>query len=185
MAVISQGMTLPGNVATAETIQATDVSALYAKMNAFTIPDTIGVWQQGIVDTTLYTVATGVNQDWTVTVAKEKAIQLMVSFAWSGAAAAPTLTFRLNAAAVTAAVTFAGATATGNGLLRAWIGGHDTTDVPRPAIWEVIESNATTAQQVIMPNANLPNVDTTSIGVAIGGAGNTFKFKYLKIWKEG
>jgi hypothetical protein len=169
---------------TGGTIQAADITTLYNTLNAFVIPDTIGVMQQGLVNDTLYTVATGNSQDWSVTVTKNKAIFWMFSFSWSGASAAPTFTVRLNASAITSAITFAGSVATGNGIFTGWIGGHDT-DVPRPAVFKVVESNAPAAQLVIMPNTDLPNASTSSLGIAIGGTGNTFKLKYLRIWKEG
>lgn len=182
--LINQGLVIPAGLADGSTAAAAQITPLYNSLNAFVLPDTVGVFQQAFVSDSLYTVATGATQDWTLTasVSKTKALIALVSFSWSGAAAAPTFTFRMNAAAVTAAIALTNA-ATGNGLLRVWIGAHDTTDAPRPLHMTIIDDGGTISQT--MPNADLPNVNSTSVGLTIGGAGNTFKFKYIRIWKEG
>ena len=183
MPTISQSISTPAGLADGQTALAAHVTPLYNQMNAFVIPDTIGVFQQGLVNNTLYTVATGANQDWTIdpAVVKEKAILVVASFSWIDAAAAPTITFRMNGGAVTAAAALTNA-ATGNGILRVWIGAHDTTDVPRPLLMTIADISTLSNT---MANADLPTANTSTVGVTIGGAGNTFKFKYIRIWKEG
>jgi hypothetical protein len=152
-------------------------------MNAFVIPASIGVFQQAFVDDTLYTVATGSSQDWTVSVLQTKAIWFLVSFSWSGGNS-PTYTFRLNGTEVAAALTMNNSS-TGSGLIAGFIGGHDTTDVARPGFLIAMDFNATGTLRAAAVNADLPDADTTSVGFAVGGSGNTSKFKYVRVWSEG
>src|SRR5437899_1840731 len=139
MAIISQGITIPAGLSDGSVASASQITPLYNALNAFIIPDSFGVFQSATAtgqSDSLFTVATGANQDFTVNIPKAKTILFAASFSWTGAAAAPTFIFRVNGAAVTAAASLTN-TATGNGLIRVWVGGHDTTDVPRP-LWMFI-----------------------------------------------
>lgn len=182
--IISQNLTVPPGLAEGSVASASQITPLYNALNAFSIPDSIGTFQQAFVDDTSYSVATGASQDWAFSVVKEKALFFMISFSWSGAAAAVTYALRVNGAAVTAAVPFTN-TGTASGLLVGFIGGHDTTNAARSAILLGMDSGTVATLRSQAPNADLPNTDTSSLGIAVGGAGNTTVFKYIKIWKEG
>lgn len=181
---ISQNLTVPGTLANGQVAQAADVVTLYNTFNAQNIPDTIGVFQQGLIDDTLTTLTIGgtVTKDWSFTVVKTKGILFVVSFSWASVTGTPALQFRVNAAAVTAATSMTAA-GTGGGMVRWWIAPHDTTDVPRPSMVHIFDG---TAQFTAQLNADLPNTDTTSIGVTFATAtAGSLKLKYMRAWREG
>jgi hypothetical protein len=63
------------------------------------------------------------------------------------------------------------------------MGPHDTTDVPRPLHIKIADG---TSVFNVMPNVDLPNVDTTSIGITFGNAtAGSLKLKYFRGWREG
>lgn len=183
---ISQNIVIPAGLASGQTAQASHVIPLYNALNAFLIPDTVGVFQQALIDDALTTLTIGgtVTKDYSFTVVKTKAILWVVSFTWatSGATLQPNLIFRVNAAAVTAAQLLTSA-ASGGGFIRVWIGPHDTTDVPRPMLVTIGDG---TSVFNVMPNADLPNVDTSSVGITFGNAtAGSIKLKYFRAWREG
>lgn len=183
MAVISQSLSVPAGLATGQIAQASQILPLYTAMNAFVIPDSIGVFQQAFVDDTLYSLNIGatVTKDWTLTTVPQlKAMLVMIPFDWSGGNA-PTLTYRLNGSAVTAAQATTAA-ATGNGMILAWIGGR-TADVPRPMFLLQTDDGAT--NRFVFPNTNLPVADLTSFGITLGGVDGDFDFKHVRFWREG
>lgn len=185
MPIISQGLTIPAGLANGSVADAGQIIPLYNTMNSFLIPSTIGVFQQGFVDDNLYTVATGANQDWNVSAAQAKSIFALFPFSWTGAAAGPTIQFRINTSIVSAAANFTFTnTASASGLVVLFVGGKDT-DVPRPLIGLGMDTGALGTLHTVAANADLPAADTTSIGLTIGGAGNTFKFKHIRVWIEG
>jgi hypothetical protein len=181
--IITQNLPIPAGLANGSVADASQVVTLYNTFNAMNIPGTIGVFQQGFVDDSLYTVATGASKDWSVSVVATKSIIAMVPFSWSGATAAPTLIWRVNATNVTAASTFANV-GTGNGLALLFVGGHDT-DVARPLIAAAMDTNTLGTLVTQTANVDLPTATTSSVGLLVGGAGNTFKFKHVRFWIEG
>jgi hypothetical protein len=179
---ISQGLTIPPGLSTDSIAEASHITPLYHALNAFVLPSTIGAFQEGLVDNNLYTVATGSSQDWTVAALATKAVIAMIPWSWAGGAS-PTLIFRVNGTAITSALT-ASATATGSGLILLFLGGHDV-DVPRSFIALELDTGAVTTLRPMAANADLPTADTTTIGVTVGAAGVTAKFKFVRFWTQG
>jgi hypothetical protein len=182
---ISQNLTVPAGLANGQTADASQVLTLYNAMNAFVIPGTIGVLQEALSDDTLYTqvVASSPTKDFTIsTVGKTKTILFTMSFSWAGASAQPSILYRINAATMaTAKNTTNGAS--GSGVIFLVIGAHDTTDVARP-LWGIQADSGGTITTVTA-SADLPNADTTSIGVTVAGTDATFKLKYVRAWYQG
>lgn len=179
---ISQNLSIPATLSTDSVAAATDIIPLYQALNNFVIPSTLGAFQNGLVDNNLYTVATGSSQDWSVSALATKSVIGMIPFSWSGGSS-PTFTFRMNGAAVTAALT-ATATSASSGIIWLFIGGHDA-DVPRPFVALELDTGATTTLRVIAANADLPTADTTTIGIAVAASAVIAKFKFVRFWVQG
>lgn len=185
MPIISQGLTIPAGLANGSVADAGQITPLYNSLNAFNIPGTVGVFQQGFVDDVSYAIATGTSQDWAVTAVATKSIFAYFPFNWSTAAAAPTIQFRLNGANVTAAANMTMTnTANSTGLLILFIGGR-TANTLRPLIGVGMDTGATGTFRGCSANVDLTTADTTSVGLTIGGAGVGFAFQHVRIWVEG
>lgn len=179
---ISQNLPVPAGLADGQTASATQILPLYTAMNAFIIPGTVGVFQQSFVDDVLYTVANPSSKDWTFspTQIQAKSGFYFIPFSWSGGAA-PTLTYRINGSAVTAAKAITNA-ATGNGLIVVLVGaGHDA-NVPRPLMILTLDDGGTFG--TTPANTNLPAADITSFGITVGGTAS-FNFQHVRFWSEG
>lgn len=185
MPTISQNLPVPAGLADGQIASATQILPLYAAMNAFVIPSTIGVFQQSFIDDTLYNQVVGTNptKDWnfTTTQSQLKAGFYFIPFAWTGGAA-PTITYRINGSAVTAANATTNA-ATGSGLIVVFVGAGHTATIPRPLLIFQIDDGGTFAS--IRANANLPAADITSFGVTCGGGTTSFNFQSVRFWSEG
>ena len=101
MPIISQNLTLPGNVQTGGTIEASDVATLYQTMNAFTIPNSVGVWTQGLVNNDLYQSTAGGTIDWSFSASASKAVFFMLPVSWSNSTGNPVFLARLNGTNIT------------------------------------------------------------------------------------
>ena len=185
MPIISQGLTLPGNVQTGGTIQASDVSTLYQALNALNIPGTIGVWQQGLVDNNRYQ-STGTGTiDWSFASAANKSVMFLIPFSWSGSTGISTFTFRLNGASVTTStgLSFSNA-ASAEGVIVGFLGAR-STDASSVGFILGMDTVATTLRASNISNAT-STADTTSIGFLTStGTGATFVFNGVRIWTEG
>lgn len=186
MPVISQGLTLPGNVQTGGTIQASDVATLYQSLNAFNIPGTIGIWQQGLVDNNRYQ-STGTGTiDWTFTTVANKSIMFFIPFTWSGSTGINCFQLRVNGASVTTStgLTFANASS-GDGMILGFIGPR-STDVNRGGFCVGMDSVNTTFKAGNI-SVTMTTADTTSIGFLSGStaAGATFVYNGVRFWVEG
>jgi len=185
MPIISQNLTLPANVVTGGTIQASDVSTLYQALNAFNLPGTVGVWQQTVVDNNRYQ-STGTGTiDWAFTNPANKSILFMTPFSWTGSTGASTFTFRINGASATSStgLSFFNATS-GEGITVGFLGPR-STDVTRGGFVLGMGAQVTT---LLASNISTPQStsDTTSIGfVTSTGTGATFVFNGIRIWTEG
>lgn len=179
---ISQNLPIPSGLADGQVASATQILPLYSALNAFVIPGTVGVFQQSFVDDVLYNVTQPNSKDWSFspTQSQNKAGFYLIPFSWSGGAA-PTITYRVNGSAISAAQATTNA-ATGNGIAVIFCGaGHDT-NVPRPMLIFQVDDGGTFKS--VVPNANLPNADITSFGVTIGGTAS-FNFMHVRFWSEG
>ncbi len=188
MPVISQNLSLPGNVVTGGTIQASDVATLYAAMNAFTIPSNLGVWTQGFVDNNVYTATGGGGAvDFSFASAANKAIFFMVPFSYTAATASPGLILRVNGAdASTQTMSFANVSSA-NGLVVGFIGPH-STDVDRAAFMLGMDDRTAAATlRTAAATVTLTTADRTSVGftASTGSPASTFKFKSVRFWLEG
>jgi hypothetical protein len=186
MPIISQNLTLPGNVQTGGTIQASDVATLYQAMNAFNIPGTIGVWQQGLVDNNRYQ-STGTGTiDWTFTTPANKAIFFMVPFTWSGSTGINVFQLRINGASATTSTGMAFANASsGDGFILGFIGPR-STDTARSGFCVGMDSVNTTFKPSNI-SVSMTTADTTSVGFLSGStaAGATFVYNGVRFWTEG
>ena len=178
---ISQSLTIPANVATGGTIQASDITTLYNAMNAFVIPNTALGFLLNLSDNALYSVATGATKDWslTSTIAQTQSTLFMTSMSWTGGAN-PTFQLRLNATAITGCTITMSGGAAGSGLIFGYIGGHDTTDVPRGVVLLGVDTGSTTLRTAVA-TADLADASWTQLGYAVGAAGVTAKLKYMKV----
>jgi hypothetical protein len=188
MTIVSQNLTLPGNVATGGTIQASDVSTLYAALNALNIPGTIGVFQQGFVDDNAYAVTASGSQDWTFTTAFNKAIFSMVPFSWTGSTQAPVITPRQSGATATtstANLTFTNASS-GEGLIVGMIGPRSTANTA-PAFWLAMDDRTPgTLRNLHASTGGFSTSDMTSLGFTLQSTGAlTVTFKSVRFWQEG
>lgn len=182
MPIISQNLAIPAGLANGQLADANQIIPLYNTLNAFNIPASVSVLTTSFSDDTLYTLTpTGIaSVDWAFTLSAAKTLWVILPFSWSGGGSQPTITFRMNGSAVTAAVNTTNA-ANGSGMAQLLIGAHDT-DVPRPLIGRV--SDTAGADNKVVASADLPTPTTTSIGVTIAGTTTTWKFKHVRIWGE-
>jgi len=188
MPVISQNLSLPGNVVTGGTIQAADVATLYAAMNAFTIPNNLGVWTQGFVDNNAYTATGGGGSvDFSFASASNKAIIFMVPFNYTAATASPGLILRMNGSdASTQALSFSNVSSA-NGLVVGFIG-PQSTDIERAAFMIGMDDrNNSATLRAGAATVTLTTADRTSVGftASTGSPASTFRFKSVRFWLEG
>lgn len=182
---ISQGLTLPSNVQTGGTIQASDVATLYQAMNAFVIPGTIGTWQQGLVDNNRYQ-STGTGTiAWGFTTPAAKSIFFWLPFTWSGSTGVSTFTLTLNGLAATSSTGLSYANASsGEGIAVGFIGPR-STDVSRSGMILGMDTVNTTLKASNISNTTTTG-DITSVGfVTSTGSGTTFVFNGVRFWTEG
>jgi hypothetical protein len=179
---ISQNLPVPPGLADGQVADATQILPLYASLNAFVIPGTIGVFQQSFVDDVQYTVATGSAKNWSFspTQKQNKSGFYFIPFSWSGGPG-PAFTYNVNGSAVTAAAATTSA-ATGNGIVIVFMGaGHDAI-VPQSMFALQVDTGGTS--KFVVPNTNLPAADITSFGIAVTGTG-TVNFMHVRFWSEG
>lgn len=186
MPIISQGLTLPGNVQTGGTIQASDVATLYSAMNAFNIPGTIGVFQQALVDNNRYQ-STGTGTiDWSFATAANKSLFFFIPFTWSGSTGINNFQLRINGAAATTStgLTFSNASS-GDGFMVGFIGPR-STDVNRGGFVIGMDSINTTFKASNI-SVSMTTSDISSVGFLSGStaAGATFVYNGVRFWNEG
>lgn len=189
MPIVSQNLTLPANVQTGGTIQASDVATLYSAMNALNIPGTIGVFQQGFVDDNSYAVAGAASQDWSFTTVYNKAVWAMVPFSWTGATQAVILAPRQNGASAvgtsTTTITFSNASS-GEGMIVGFIGPRSTSNTA-PAFWLGMDNRTLgTLRNAAASTGGFSTSDMTSLGFSVTSTGVlTVTFKGVRFWQEG
>jgi hypothetical protein len=185
MPIISQGLTLPANVVTGGTIQAVDVSTLYQALNAFSIPGTVGVFQQALVDNNRYQ-STGTGTiDWNFTNPANKSIFFWVPFQWTGSTGAVTFTLRINGTSATTSTGLSYANATSGEAVAIGFLAPRSTDVTRGGM---VLGMGTTVTTLLASNISTPQstADTTSVGFLTStGTGATFVFNGVRFWTEG
>lgn len=187
MTVISQGLTLPGNVVTGGTIQSADVATLYAAMNAFTIPGTIGVWQQGFVDNNKYSVPSGSVLDWAFASTPQKAMMFQIPFSWTGSTSAQPINIRYNTTAVTTSTAFQTTNAaSGEGMIMGFMGSR-STDQTKVLMAVLMDNGAPTTWRPVFSTINLSTQDASSLGIAFStaAASGTAVINGVRIWVEG
>lgn len=188
MPVVSQNLTLPANVQTGGTIQASDVSTLYSALNALNIPGTIGVLQQGFVDDNSYAITASASQDWSFTTLYNKAVLGMVPFSWTGATQAPVITPRQSGAAATtstASLAFTNASS-GEGMIFGLVGPRSTANTA-PAFWLAMDNRTPgTLRTLHASTGGFSTSDMTSLGFTLASTGAlTVTFKSVRFWQEG
>lgn len=183
MPTISQNLSVPSGLADGQVASASQITPLYTAMNAFVIPNSLTVFQQSFVDDVLYTQVVGTNptKDWTFTTAQLqlKAGFYIIPFSWSGGTA-PTIQYRINAAASTAAAATTNAAA-GSGLIVVFVGARRAA-AARPLLIFQLDSGGTLAS--VPANVDLPIADISSFGVTVGGGTTTFNFQGVRFWSE-
>lgn len=195
MPTISQGLSVPAGLADGQVALASQITPLYNSLNAFIIPATVGVFQQGFVDNNKYTSTGGSTIDWSFTNAANKAVIFLAPFAWSGATAATAIQFtpRINAASATTStgLTFAFASS-GQGLIAGFIGPR-STDIQLGGFYIGTEAStgvvANTLRVAGLSTGGLgtSTADVTSLGflTSTAGAAVTFTFSGVRFWIEG
>lgn len=188
MPIVSQNLTLPGNVQTGGTVQASDVSTLYSALNALNIPGTIGVLQQGFVDDNSYAVTGTNSQDWTFTTVYNKAVLCMVPFSWTGATQAPVISPRQSGATVTtstASLAFTNASS-GEGMIFGLVGPRSTSQTA-PGFWLAMDNRTPgTLRNLCASTGGFSTSDMTSLGFTVQSTGAlTVTFKGVRFWQEG
>lgn len=187
MTVISQNLTLPGNVVTGGTIQASDVATLYSAMNALTIPDNLGVWTQGFADNNVYTCTGGGGSvDFTFASASNKAIVFMAPLSWAGATAGPGLLLRMNGSDVSTQAIAFGNFSSGNALMVGFIGAQ-STNVDRAAFIIGMDDRSPGTMRNASATVTLTTSDRSSIGFSgsTSSSAATFTLKSVRFWLEG
>lgn len=191
--IISQSLSLPANVTVGGVVQPSDVSTLYNTLNAFSLPDSVVTLLTPLYSTdsaqTLTGPATSTSTgfnfvDNSISSAAAKTIIHIGTYSWASTGqAAFTLTFRKNG--TTYATTPGIATSTsGSGMYFIVTGAHDTA-VLRPVIGFNMASTGTTVAS-FTGNADLANVNWTSLGVQVGVATSTafvFTLGHQRIWQ--
>ena len=185
MPVISQGLTLPGNVVTGGTIQASDVATLYQSLNAFNLPGTVGVWQQGLVDNNRYQ-STGTGTiDWTFTTPANKSLMFLIPLAWTGSTGVSTFTLRINGASATTSTGLSFANASSGEAFIFGLLGANSTDVARLGFVLGMDTVATTLKASNV-SASTSTGATNSIGfVTSTGSATTFVYNGVRFFAEG
>jgi hypothetical protein len=191
---ISQNLTIPANVVTGGTVQATDVTTLYNTLNAFSVPDSVVTLLTSLYSTdsahvlngpATSTSTSGNYVDNTISSAASKTILHFGTYSWQSTAVTGgfTLTFRKNGAAYATTPGISASTA-GSGMYFVLTGPHDSTIV-RPVMgWTAVGTSTTILQ--FAGNADLTNVNWTSIGVQLGVATSTataFSLGHVRVWQ--
>jgi hypothetical protein len=185
MPIVSQGLTLPSNVVTGGTIQASDVATLYQTMNAFNLPGTIGVWQQALVDNNRYQ-STGTGTiDWSFSTPANKSIMFLLPMSWTGSTGVSTFTLRINGAAATTSTGLSFTNASSGEAFIFGLLGPFSTDVNRTGLVVGIDTAATTLRTSNVSTCTSTGA-TTSVGFLTStGTGATFVFNSPRFWAEG
>ena len=192
--IISQSLTIPANVTLGGVVQAGDVSTLYNTFNAFSLPDSVVSLLSALYSTDSAQVlngpatstSTGVAfLDNAISSAPAKTVIHFGSYSWqsTGVTGGFTLSFRKNGSAYATTPAIATSTA-GSGMYFMVTGPHDATIV-RPVIGFNMASTGTTVQ-TYTANADLTNVNWTSIGVSLGVATSTatvFSLGHQRVWQ--
>jgi hypothetical protein len=192
---ISQGLTIPSNVVTGGTIQASDVTTLYNSLNAFNIPDSVASLFQSAYSTDSSQSATGPATstgsviDVAITVPANKAMITVGSFTWATTGALGSLAFRQNASTQTGStsgymVTANVSTSTsGNGMFFQVHSPHDAT-FTNPVIGWVSMSTGNTF--TVASTSALTNSAWTSWGIGMGTNSSTgsLTLGYARVWRQ-
>lgn len=192
---ISQNLTIPANVVTGGTIQASDVSTLYNSLNAFSIPDAIASLLQTSFSTNSPQVATGPATstssviDNTITVPASKVLIHAGSFTWATTGALGSLAFRANGSTQTGSTSgylvtpSVSTSASGNGMFLLVHTPHDATYL-NPVIAFIAMSTGNTF--TVASTSSLPNAAWTSIGLGLGtnSSTGTMTLGYQRVWRE-
>lgn len=193
--IISQNLTIPPNDVAGGVIQATDVSALYNAMNAFSVPDAIASLLQSSFSTNSAQVATGPATstgsviDNPVTIPASKAVIHAGSFTWATTGPLGSLAFRANASTGTGSTSgylvtpSLSTSVTGNGMYFLFHAPHDAT-FANPVISVIGMSTGNTFTTA--STSALPNSAWSSIGVGLGtnSSTGTFTLGYQRVWRE-
>lgn len=181
MAIVTQNIVTPAGLATGQVAQATQITPLYAALNNFTIPDSLWSFQTAFADDALYTITVGgtVTKDWAVPISQLKSMKAILPFFWT-AGNAPTLTYRVNGAAVTAAQATTNA-AGGNGMVIVTLAGRDSNSKRGLLVTQYDDGNT---QRYAFPNIDLATTDLSSFGVTVGGVAGAFNFAHVRFFRE-
>src|SRR5258708_36302778 len=192
--IITQSLTTPANVTAGGTIQAGDVSTLYNTFNAFSLPDSVVSLLSSLYSTDSAQVlngpatstSTGVAfADNSISAGAAKTVLHLGSYSFqsTGIATGFTLSFRKNGTAYATTPGISTSTS-GSGMYFVMTGPHDAT-VVRPVLGWVTAATSTTIQQ-FAGNADLTNVNWTSIGVSLGVTTSTataFSLGHQRVWQ--
>lgn len=187
MPIVSQGLTLPSNVQTGGTIQASDIATLYQTLNALNIPGTIGVWQQGFVDDNLYT-STGSSGsiDFPFAVASNKAIFFLAPFSWAGGTGNNVLISpRVSGTNASTAAISVGNVSSGNGLAVGFVA-PVSTDIDRSGFVLAMSDRSAGTLSAVAFSVTQSTADRTSIGfISTSTGAYTISWKGVRFWAEG
>lgn len=187
MPTVSQNISVPAGLADGSVALASQITPLYAALNAFVIPASIGVLQQGFVDDNRYASTGGSQIDWAFTTSFNKAVLFMLPFSWTGSTNAPTFTLRANGSAATTStgLTFTNASS-GDGMLAGFIGPR-STDTSRAGFVLGMDSVTAATLKASSLSSSLTTGDLTSLGVQTSSAGSgiTVVFHSVRLWQEG
>lgn len=187
MPIISQGISVPPGLADGQVALASQITPLYAALNALNIPGTIGVWQQGLVDDNRYASTGGSQVDWAFATPFNKTVMFVLPFSWTGSTNAPTFTLRANAAAATTStgLTFTN-TSSADGMLAGFIGPR-STDTVRSGFALGMDSATAASLKASSLSVALTTGDLTSLGVQTSSAGSgiTVVWHSVRFWQEG
>lgn len=188
MPVISQNLPIPAGLADGQVALASQITPLYNIVNAFTIPATIGVFQQGFVDDNRYQSTGGSSIDWTFTTPFNKSVFFMLPFQWTGSTNAPTFTLRANGASATTStgLTFTNVSSA-EGIIVGFIGPR-STDTTRAGLCIGMDSNVAAGfRAASISGTAMTTGDLTSLGflTSSAGAAITVTWKSVRFWSEG
>jgi hypothetical protein len=187
MPIVSQGLTLPSNVQTGGTIQASDVATLYQTLNALDIPGTLGVLQQGFVDNNAYT-STGSNGtvDFPFATASNKAIIFLAPFSWTGGTGGNVLLGpRVSGVNASTNSIVVGNVSSGNGLIVGLVAAI-STDVDRSGFILCASDRSATTLNSVAFTVTQSTSDRTSIGfISTSSGAYTIIWRGVRFWTEG
>ncbi len=194
--IISQGLTLPANVVTGGTIQATDVSTLYATLNALSIPDNVASLVQSVYSTVAGTTVFGgtstaaVNIDVALSpsVPNTKTLFAIGSYYWSSTGVAISLQYRVNGTVIASpqAIT---TQISGSGMFFVIVGPHDVNTPGAVVGWQTGSTGNTITFTASTP-LNLTASASTSFGIGAligtssnGSTGSAVALQFVDIWR--